>query len=137
MEIIPEQPSKEVSRDSQSQYSENSSNNLDSIALMSEISPLNQVEEEIKHDEGNSEVLLLSPTEKLVSTDLSKQKHKSYDWDAGDDVDEMNIGETKTDFAIHGIADCQLTDFNSGIPALPTTNLMCPTRPNMFLKNDI
>ena len=106
MTIILEQPSKEVSRDSQSGLSEDSQKNLDSHVRMSEFSPLNSVEEEIKQDTGTVEVPLLSPTEKLVSTDLSAQKHKSYDWNADDDADEMNIGETRTDFAIHGIADC-------------------------------
>ena len=31
---------------------------------------------------------------------------KENEWNANDDVDEMNIGETKTEFKIHGIADC-------------------------------
>ena len=73
---------------------------------MSEFSPLNLIEEEIKQDMGTVEAPLLSPTANLVSTDLTEQKHKSYDWNAGDDACEMNIGETKTDFSIHGIADC-------------------------------
>ena len=46
-------------------------------------------------------------TSEIVERQWSKLKNSAEDmWNAGDDVDEMNIGETRTDFAIHGIADC-------------------------------
>ena len=106
MTTILERPSREVSRDTQSVHSDN----LDELARMSDQTPLNfveaVVEEEIKHDSETAEVPLLQPRAKLVSTDHIQQEYNSYKWDAGDDADEMNIGETRTDFAIHGIADC-------------------------------
>jgi hypothetical protein len=38
---------------------------------------------------------------------------KEDEWNAGDDVDEMNIGVPVTNFRIYGMADCDIDDDSS------------------------
>ena len=57
---------------------------------------------------------------------------KEDEWNAGDDVDEMNIGDPVTNFRIYGMADCDIND-DSNLPVF--SNLIIEQGPGIVMEH--